>query len=41
MQVISENINVSTGILYWCQVDIELFRVKLIIMGIKHCVVIA
>ena len=41
MQVISENINVSTGILYWCQVDIEPFHIKLMIMGITHCIMIA
>ena len=41
MQVVSENINVSTGILYWCQVDIEPFHIKLIIMSITHCIVIA
>ena len=41
MQVISENINARTGILYWCQVDIELFHIKLMIMGITHCIVIA
>ena len=41
MQVVSENINVSTGILYWYQVDIEPFHIKLIIMDITHCIVIA
>ena len=38
MQFVSENINVSTEILYWCQVDIEPFHIKLIIMGITHCI---
>ena len=41
MQVVSENINSSIGTLYWYQVDIELFHIKLIIMGITHCLVIA
>ena len=39
MQVISENFNAHTGIVYWCQVDIERFYTKLIIMGITHCIV--
>ena len=30
MQVVSENINASTGIMYWCQVDIEPFHIKLL-----------
>ena len=41
MQVVSENINAHTGILYWCEVDVEQFHIKLIIMGITHCIVIA
>ena len=35
MQVISENFNAHTGIVHWCQVDIELFYIKLIINLIK------